>query len=204
MKTRIIRSLVLLSVFFLIGCAASYKPIYPPSVNYSSHDLQEGISFSYKYDVLRERGDKRYANKEFKKNVRVVAVKLTNNTDGVLNVGADLMFFDGTNQIIPMDPRSISSAIKQITPGYLGYLLLTFVSLSVTTNSGTDYYPVGLVMGPVITLGNVVVSASANSNLQKELDMYDIRNRDIQPGETIYGIMGFYNIGYDVLKVKIR
>jgi len=74
-------------VFILSGCAASYKPIYPVSLNYDSHQSEDGVELSYKYDVLRQNGNKKYAKKEDKKGVKLVALKITNNTQSVVNIG---------------------------------------------------------------------------------------------------------------------
>ncbi|MDQ3535576.1 MAG: hypothetical protein M3421_08120, partial [Bacteroidota bacterium] len=54
MKNSISKILTFTLVIILSGCAATYRPIDPPSLNYNSHDFQDGIGFSYKYDVLRE------------------------------------------------------------------------------------------------------------------------------------------------------
>jgi hypothetical protein len=63
MKRLISKALILMYSFFFVGCAAIYKPINPPSLNYNSHDLQDGIGLSYKNDVLLEKGNRKYANK---------------------------------------------------------------------------------------------------------------------------------------------
>ncbi|NPV51838.1 MAG: hypothetical protein HPY60_11695 [Candidatus Methanofastidiosum sp.] len=55
MKTKISRALILLFPLFIASCAATYKPINPPSVYYDSHELKDGVKLSYKYDVLREK-----------------------------------------------------------------------------------------------------------------------------------------------------
>ena len=41
----------LILLIVLSGCAASYRPINPTTLNYNSHDMQDGIALSYKYDV---------------------------------------------------------------------------------------------------------------------------------------------------------
>jgi len=40
------------------------------------------------------------------KGVKLIAVQLTNNTDTILNVGKDVAFFSGENQIFPMEPNA--------------------------------------------------------------------------------------------------
>lgn len=70
--------LLLISVITLTSCASGYKMIGPKSINYVSRNENNGAKLEYKYDLL----DKKYA----KKGVRLVAVKITNESD------KDLMF----------------------------------------------------------------------------------------------------------------
>ncbi len=46
------KSLILICSIFIISCAVNYRPIDPPTINNNSHDFQDGIGISYKYDVL--------------------------------------------------------------------------------------------------------------------------------------------------------
>lgn len=203
MKKQISKLITLICVLVLSSCASSYRNINPTTLNYNSHDLQDGIGISYKYDVLREKGNKKYAKKELKKNVKLIAVKITNNTDSVINIGKDVAFYSGQNQIFPMEPMIVKESIKQIVPGYLPYLLLTFVNLTVTKGTSTDVIPIGLGLGPGITFGNMAIAGSANKNLLKELNQYNILNEDIQKNESIYGIIGIRNYGYSPISLKM-
>jgi len=204
MEKIILKSFILISSILLIGCAATYKPINPPSVKYNSFAFQDGIEFSYKYDVLRERGNKKLAKKEDKKGVRLVAIKVTNNTDSVINIGKDVIFYCGQNPIVPIEPQALKRSIQQVVPGYLPYLLLTFVTLNVTTGNSAETFRIGYILGPFITIGNMVVAGSANKNLLTELNNYNLLNRDIQNGETVYGIIGIRDSGYNTISLKTR
>jgi hypothetical protein len=204
MKKLFLKTVILTVAFSLVGCAASYKPINPATINYVVHDFQDGIGFSYKYDVLRENGNKKYAKKEDKKGVRLVAVKVTNNTDTVIKVGDNYVFYSGQNQIIPMEPLAVKSSIKQIVPGYLPYLLLTFLQLNVNTPTSSDTYQVGYIVGPAVTLGNMLMASSSNTKMLEELNIYNILNREIKQGETVYGIIGIRDMGYNPISLKKR
>ena len=133
----------------------------------------------------------------------MIAVKITNNTDSIINVGKNVAFYSGQNQIFPMEPMVIKESIKQIVPGYLPYLLLTFTNLYVSDGTSTETYPIGLGLGPVITIGNMAVAGSANKNMLNELYEYNILSRDIQKGETVYGIIGVRDMGYSPISVKM-
>ena len=204
MKNSITKMLAFICLIILSGCAASYRQINPPALVYNSHDLQDGISVSYKYDVLQEAGNKKYARKEALKNVKLVAVKITNNTEEVININKNVAFYSGMNQIMPMEPYVVKESIKQIVPAYLPYALLTFLTLNVTQDNQVDSYPIGLVVGPAVTIGNMAVAGTANTKMLEELNQYNLINLDIQPGETVFGIIGVSNLDYGPLSVKIR
>lgn len=76
---RISTSLLLLAgLLFAGGCASTYKPVNPRILNYNYTGNGNGVALSYQYDMLLVRKNKRYAKKEVKKHLRVVAVKVTN------------------------------------------------------------------------------------------------------------------------------
>lgn len=203
MKKFISILLTLISVIILSACASTYKPINPSTLNYNAHDLQDGISLSYKYDVLRERGNRKYAKKEAKKGVKLIAVKITNNTDSVINVGRDIAFYSGKNQLFLMEPMVVQESIKQNVLAYLPYALLSFLNLKVTNGTSTEVYPIGLAIGPAATIGNMVIAGTANKKLLDELYDYNISSRDIQKGESVYGIIGVRDIGFSPISVRM-
>jgi len=101
----------------------------------------------------------------------------------------------------------IKESIKQIVPGYLPYLLLTFVNLTTTKEQNgmteQNVIPIGLVLGPGITVGNMLIAGDANTKLLDELRLYNLIGRDIKPGETVYGIIGVRDIGYSPITVEV-
>lgn len=204
MKTIKSASIALFVALLLNGCAASYHRINPQTLNYGGHDIQQGVSISYKHRVMEEKGNKKYAKKEEKSGVRILAVKLTNDSNQALNVSRDLLFYAGNNQVSLMEPTEIFNEIKQQSGWYYAYLALSFMNLYVTTDKGSNTYPVGVIVGPGLTVGNVLTSNKANKNLKNELFEYDIVYRDIQKGETVYGLIGIRSSGYGPLTVKVK
>jgi len=195
-------------VFFTIlsgGCAAYYRPIVPPTLTYAAHDLQDGVKLSYKYDVLRESGNKKYARKEYRRGIKLIAIEITNLTDTTINVERDIRFYSGGEPIIPLRPNMIHRLIGQSVLSYLPYMLLIATKLSVTMNSSatTDVYPIGYVLGPGVTIGNMVRAAAANRRFRYELNTYDILNTSIPKGETVYGLIGVRGVGYNPISMKI-
>jgi hypothetical protein len=204
MKKLLLQTLLLIFALIASGCASSYKAINPPRLNYSAHDLQVGISLSYKYDVLREKGNKKFSRKEDNKRIKLIAVRITNHTDSVVNVARDLVFYSGNEQIFPMEPMAIKNTLRQIVPAYLPYLLLSFLNLHVYDEKSVKTYRIGLLLGPGLTIGNMAVAGSANNQMLTELMEYNIIDKDIPAGRTIYGLIGIRDAGYDPITVKLR
>ncbi len=83
-----------MAIASLTSCASGYKMIEPKSINYVSTNETDNVKLEYKYDLL----DKKYAKKELKKDVRLVAVKITNNSEKDIMFGGDtkLTYENGT------------------------------------------------------------------------------------------------------------
>ena len=73
-------------VSMLTNCASGYKDIQLKSLNYISKNEQSDIILEYKYDLL----DKKYAKKEAKRGVKLVAVRITNNSNEDIIFGRDV------------------------------------------------------------------------------------------------------------------
>jgi hypothetical protein len=197
--------LVLIPAALFSSCAASYNPIRPQNLVYNYNFNENGLNYSFRYDVLRERGNNKLGRKEDNKNIRLVAVKITNNRGKAINVGNDLEFFAGQDQILPFDPAATKHFLKQSTGSYLLYLLLTFLNLIIIDPSGgTTFIPIGVILGPSITVGNMLTASNANSKLYAELLSFDIMNAQIQDGETAFGLICFRSTSYKPISIKPR
>ena len=181
----------------LCSCASSYKPIYPSKVIYPTVD--NSYLFSYRYNVLRLAGNKKLAKKEDKFNVRIVAIRIVNNSNRVLRYGYNFDLYSGDHRSRILEPDIVAASVKQSVPIYLLYLLLTGMRFETSSSS----IPIGLVIGPGITAGNMIVAGSANKNFMKELVENSIIDREIKPGETFYGLIGISDNSYMPLTLKI-
>lgn len=193
---KIVLGIFLLSL--LASCASSYKAITPESVNYRGVDNSKPISFSYKYDVLRERGNKKYAKKESRKGVKVVAIRIENNSENSYVFGKDIKIHASGVPINILEPRAVLQQLKQSVPIYLLYLLLTPMQFY----NGDSSAPIGLVIGPGITAGNMIVAGSANKHFLEELENNFLNGKVINAGETVYGLVGIYDSGYNPLTLE--
>lgn len=195
---------LLLTVVLISSCASTYQPIKPDSLHYSSGDKKEGISLKYKYDLLH----KKYAKKEMKKGVNVVAIKITNSSEKDVVFGEDFVLsYENGNEIYLLDASDTFTSLKQSTPSYLLYLLLSPLNLYVTktTNGGTETSstPIGLVIGPGLAIGNMIAAGSANSKFKTELQDFNLAGVTIKKGETKSGLIGIRSSGYNAIRIKI-
>ncbi len=164
----------LISVILITGCASFYKPINPSALKFNATENYDGLELSYKYDVLRTKGNKKYARKELKKGLKPVAVKVTNHSDTTIVIGCNTDFYSGQIKLMTLQPDETQALLKQHAAAYLPYLSLAFVNLTVTTETTSETYPVGLVLGPSVTLINMVTASSANKKMLSELNQYNL------------------------------
>jgi hypothetical protein len=192
---------------FLSNCASTYKKIAPETLNYSSKNSLNGVSFEYKYDLLNNK----YKKKEYKNNIKLVAIKITNNSDFDYIFGNNLnLSYENGDTVLVLEDEQTFQLIRQRPASYLLYLLLAPVQFSsgTTTNSlgqttSTNSFPIGLILGPAIAAGNMIASSSANNNLKNDLTKYSIIGKTIKKGETAYGLVGIQSSGYEALKIRI-
>lgn len=202
---KFMRGLPLALAVFVCGCASSYHSISPQTNYFNATETTEAFEFSYRYNVLKEKGNKKYAKKEDKKGLRVVAVKITNTTGHPIKFPEDIALQAGNQDIRLLEPEFIHSKLKQGVPIYLLYLLFTPMKLYTNSSNGDhNSYDIGYLLGPGLTGLNMGIAASANNKFKEELLTYSLANRVIEDGETVYGIIGFQDFGYAPLKIGLK
>lgn len=194
-------------VLFCTSCASGYKTINPQTINYLSTSEDDGVKLEYKYELL----SKKYKKKELARGVRLIAVKITNNSNRDLVFGKDIKLnYDNGSEIYVMDNDKVFTSVKQRSATYLWYLLLTpmvFQTTETTTNgftTETNSVPIGLVIGPGLTAGNMIAASSANKKLQSDLTTYNLNGLTIKSGETAAGLIGIRSDDYNSIKIKVN
>lgn len=182
------------------SCAMSYRPINPPALHYTQFGDSDNIA--YKYDVLMQMGNRKLAKKETKWQIRVVAVKIYNNTGQTLHYGGNYTIYAGDRPADILPIPEVTSHIQEMVPTYLLYLLLTPTTLNTTTETSSNSFPIGLIIGPGITALNVGIAATANNHFKKEMQQYNILEKDIKPGETAYGLIGIQTPDFAPLSLR--
>lgn len=205
----IYKLLLLTLIVALSGCASRYRLIEPQSINYISTAKNQDLQLDYKYDLL----EKKYAKKEAKKGVKLVALKITNNSTNDIVFGRDAVIaYQNGNEVYIMDQADVFKAIKQSPASYLWYLLLSPVSVYSTSASNGPYgyeentnsFPAGLIVGPGLAGANMIAAGSANKKFKIELEEYNLYGKTIAAGETKFGLIGIKSESYDALQLNLK
>lgn len=188
----------LLFAILMSGCAGSYKSLDLATLNYTKGSgTSNTYSTEYRYDILSTRSNKKYAKKEDKSGISLVAIKFTNNSEEAVK-GSELSFFNGDQQITPVDKETVYKKLKQGSAIYLLYLPIVLTQTDCSNFGGCEtkvLFPIGI----PLALINILISSSSNSTFKKELVEYDFENKVIQPGQSEYAIIGVKNSNYGVI-----
>lgn len=189
------------------GCAGSYVPIRPERMaTYISSPTSGPVEMAYQFDALRLGGkNKKYVKKETKLGYHVAAVRVTNKWDREVNFSRDLTLLYGDRPITPIPGTAAARDLKQGVAIYLLYLLVN-PTIGATTDVRTGQTTGGTVLplGPFIAGGNMLGASGANTNLRKEFEAYDLTNRTLKPGETVYGILSLRETAVAPLRLEMR
>lgn len=190
---------VIITSFF--SCASRYHSVRPESIRYNEPQVENSLEFGYRYSILGQNGNKKYAKREGKKGIDLVAIKFTNNTAKSITFRNDIQILAGGNGVFPIDREIVRKELKQGLPIYLLYCLLVINTFDCTNgNCDTSTYPVGIGIAGF----NMIVAGTANKNFADELERYDLMDRVIAPGETAYGLIGLQAMGYAPLTLRLK
>ncbi|ALJ00472.1 hypothetical protein [Rufibacter tibetensis] len=196
-----------LALSTLLGsCASSYRSIRPETLQYNFKETspEDNLSISYVYDGLALRNNKKYVKRETRNAIKIVAVKIENNSATKISVGQDCRFMMGDRVLMPMEPQVAAKLIKQPVPIYLLYALLNFSVGGTQDPSGNVSGATFIPTGPFIAGGNMIVASSANANMHKELIGNNIMAKSIDPGQTAFGILCLRETTSGPLKIVLN
>ena len=188
------------------SCAGSYAPIRPDRIaTYQASAAHAPVDFSYQFDALRLHGNKKYVKKEARRGYHVAAVRVTNNSGRELNFSRDLNLVYGDRPIVPVAGTAAAQDMKQGVAIYLLYLLLNFnVGGTRDARTGATTGGTFIPTGPFIAGGNMLGASQANRNMRREFEEFDLTNRTIKPGETVYGIMSLRETSVAPMRLDLR
>lgn len=190
------------------GCAGSYAPIKPDRIaTYQGSSIKPPVQLDYQFDALRLHGrNKKYVKKELKHGYHVVAVRVTNTTGAEINFSRDVTLYYGDRPVTPVAGGIAAHDMKQGVAIYLLYVLLnpTLTKTSSTNGYVTNQESSTYYIGPFIAGGNMLGASMANTNFRRELEQYDLTNRNIKPGETVYGLVCLREANVAPLRLELR
>lgn len=193
------------TTFLLNSCASFYKTESPQNLSFPSKKELNQVVFEYKYDYLSSK----YASKQYKKGVKVIALKITNNTDNDLVFNENLkLTYDNGNFVEVLNIEQVYSSLKQKSATYLLYLLLTplrfetYETNAYGAQETTSSTPIGYVVGPGVAAGNIIVSSNANQKFKDDLKQNILNGKLIKKGETVYGLIGIKSTNFDNLTLQ--
>jgi hypothetical protein len=183
MIKHILITIVILASF---SCATSYKKVDPSSSNlYNLVDL-DSIEYGFDENHFKAYGKKRYYKKAVRKNLSMVAFKITNNQTDTLLLIRDLNFLNNGTIVKPLSSRQAQKEIKQPELIHFGWYLLALPFPAVIDAVGPfTQLPIALIAGNY----NLFRAGAANRKLMENLRRDDIMYRQIPPGETSYGFI---------------
>ena len=193
-------------IFFLIliqpvSCAKRYHPVQPQNRGFENIQYNDGIGLSYVYNLLALNDNKKYAKKERRKDIRLIAIKITNHNDFSINVRRDLQFYTYNTPIMPLEAQSTYNALKQTA--FL-YVLYGFIIIPTQTYNAGNPSNIWIPVGLPFAAWNMGLAFSANNKFRTELEIFNIQNRIIPPGESAVGLIGITDEDFPDLKVRLK
>jgi hypothetical protein len=190
--------LLLIGLILFSSCASSYNPVNVRGVVHARENAND-ISLGYRYDVLMDSRNKKYAKKENPLGIRVVAIEVTNESEEAVIFGQDVELYAGNLKAEILSPSQTVGEMRQQGGWYMFWSLLWLV---ITNCDDGDCSVIPLPIGVVIGLSNMSVAKGANRNFTQDLARWDLMGKSIAPGETWSGLVCIRVTGSPALTVK--
>jgi hypothetical protein len=196
------KSIISLFALFCIlcSCATSYKPINPQKLYFNSATVGDNLNYATRSNVLAEAGNERYAKKEIKNSVRLIAVQVVNKSDRDIVLRKDARFYLGDKVVFPIEPEQLKNQVKQ--PAGL-YMLWSLLWVVVVKCENDDCTAIPIPLGVLIGAGNTSKASKANKALLHELEQNNILDKTIHPGEAVTGLIGVASTGDTALRIEL-
>ena len=162
------------------SCAAGYHPIKPLSTNFNqaSQVLEDStIKINYRYNVLKEARNRRYADNERYSGVSLLAVRIENRSDDTLFFPEDIQILSGLDTVYMLSMQETHAALQQTYFQEEGFIQL-----------GYSWEDVLLSLG--VELINISIEVGANKEFAKELDNHYLLPSYVEPGFYTIGLLG--------------
>lgn len=195
---------ILLTLFSLSSCAKKYYSITPSSSNYENRARTTGsLKVSYLYDVQFAEHNERYAEKERKYDLKLLAVKIENVSNKPVQLQKEKMSITTATgrSISVIDHSFYTKKVRQKPENYVLFYGISGIGVygEQDINGNVDlrvtYNPIPLAIG----IGNAIVAGMANNKQSRNLSSNDIFGKTIAPGTHIDGLIAIGEQGYPEL-----
>ncbi|MDB5226264.1 MAG: hypothetical protein JWN78_457 [Bacteroidota bacterium] len=180
---------LLIAILLISSCARPYRKINISSIPFKENREEFNISYSVRQGVLYNMKDFFYAKKEMKKNMSLIAFKIVNKSELPLRV-SDLQFSCGAS--VPIAPIKVDEFYNELKQKAALYWLYSVGVMPFRRGPAKPwiYLPFGIVMAGA----NFGIAYRANKKFKTDLNLLDLTNKIIQPGDSIRGVLPFKNV----------
>lgn len=201
-----------IAVILISSCARPYRKINMSAIPFKEFRDDNKISYSIKQGVLYNMKNYFFARREQKKSMSMIAFKIVNKTDAVININ-DLQYTCGA--VLPISLMNITdyyNTIKQKAGLYWLYSagVVVYPKPKIYTNpttniqykqpdnskkfikNGKQFIP--LPFGLPVAAANYAIAYTANKKMMLDFQQLDLTNKVIQPHDSIQGVLTFKNV----------
>ena len=191
-------------LIFLASCAATYKPLNTPSLNFQNKSLASSkLEVSYMYRVQALANNRKYSKKETKFGLAAIGLKITNTSSQPITITRqNFKILANGNERPSLTIEEYAGKVKQLSGLFLLHTLWGPWQYTYIENpppgvqqSTFKFLPIGAIVGLI----NALVAGNANKNHQNALQQNQIYGMTIEPGKTLYGVALVRMLGYEPL-----
>jgi hypothetical protein len=187
------RVYILVFAFSTFSCASTYKPLDLAKFSYLRADvIKDTLRISYQYGVQESTGNRRYANKERKRGMELVALKIENLSASPITLTRENFTVHSISGVMGVfSPKEYSKKIKQKVGIHLLHALWGPWALSWKTddNGETDFNFVYIPAGAIVGIVNAAKAAKANRENLATQERNEIWYKEISAGQTLHGLI---------------
>jgi hypothetical protein len=189
------------------GCARTFFSIDPSAISYTgTKHLADDVYITYRYNVQEMNANRPYARKERKKDMRLIAVEIRNNstTEFILNRDSLSILTPTGGEVQVLETGTYTKAIRQYSETFVIFYGLAGFGVAWGSDSNGEeffnmsYNPIPLAVG----VGNAIFAESSNSKQKRNLLAFEIFDKPIEPGEKLYGLLPVQTEGHPELIFK--
>jgi hypothetical protein len=173
-------TLFCLSACCWFGCAAPYHFIEPQLVNFSTASADTLANrrgeIAWRYHVLADAGNRKYAKKEARSGISLLAVRVRNGSADTVFFPESVLMFAGRDTLQPLTMEAAGEALRQTTAEDGGQGVVEVEVDAPLANLAVDIF-------------NIATQEKANLRFVKELQEFYLVPSYVAPGQTVAGLL---------------